>query len=732
MGHIKPSILSSRRKAGESRVDSDSTMTCSRPPTPESGSPRRSLASHISRQAPLTPTDSPTPPSQETGATFPEAIDFSALVGLAADDSNPTSFYNIMKTARPYRSHKYPACARCHKRRSRCTIEVPGQACLLCRMHGVPCSSATSKKDNHVTPKIGFVHRSLIANDESMEGFSHIVGPVIARDTQILDQYLPQQTNGTNGAHVAIQPSIGRRESHKPIYHVPIPPRRPSPQECNCARNQPGELLDQVEPFIDKLLNNYYEHFHPCYPVTEEDCIMTRCKDRSQLPQTFFVNLVAYALFYWDASPALAGYARPDQDFAWQTAVAGNIADMQKGDLSTINSICIDLAGRPSRCLVKNMSDVARAVALSHAIGLNHDSSEWKIGDMEKRLRWKTWWGVVVQDRWFNFAQGTPPYISKGHYDVPLPTVESLTQGRGGSVKHARAAEVFIHLCRLTEIVGDVLPLIYHIRSGNDSIAAEQTSRSEIELNRWMESRPSWLNLNDFHNRPPVPGLVNLQLSYLSVRMLLRRIAWHEISQRESDPASSWLLGCQAAAEDIVRFVTSLHKTDLAGFWLPYNAHHFTSAVTLLLRCALQTSYSNVRTQCMSSARTLVDCLHKFLDDHAWDLAETALAQSETVLKRIEDSIPKTPMARTPSLPSASIRHYQHNNHNHNHNHRHNGLDAMDTRGYRDENALGDPLPEDAFFTQQGQGSIEELFPEIFSDFTDTALFGGGDVYDHS
>ena len=574
-------------------------------------------------------------------------------------------------------------------------------------MHGVPCSSATSEKDDRVTPKVGFVHRSLIADYKSLEGCSHFVGPVIARDTQILDQYLPQ-TNGTNG-HVPVQPSIGRGESQKAIYHVSTPPRRLSHPECACTVNQPGELLDQVETFVDKLLANYYEHFHPCYPVTEEDCVMSRCKDRTQLPETFFVTLIAYALFYWDASPALAGYARPDQDFAWSMAVAANIADMQKGDVSTIITICINISGRPSRCLVNNVANVARAVALSHAIGLNHDCSGWKISDMEKRLRWKAWWGVVIQDRWFNFAQGTPPYISKGHYDVPLPTVESLTLGRGGSVKHTRAAEVFVHLCRLTEIVGDVLPLIYHIRSGNDSIAAEQTSRSEIELNRWMESRPSWLNLNDYHNRPPVPGLVNLQLSYLSVRMLLRRIAWHEISQRESDPASSWLLGCQAAAEDIVRFVTSLHKQDLMAFWLPYNAHHFTSAATLLLRCALQTSYSNVRAQCMSSARTLVDCLRKYHEAYKWDLAGTALSQSETVLKRIEDSIPNTSVSSTPNLPTVSLRHHDH----------------MDTRGYGDENMLGDPLPEDDFIAQQGQGSIEELFPEIFSDFTDMALFGG-------
>lgn len=611
-----------------------------------------------------------------------------------------------MKTARPYRSHKYPACARCHKRRSRCTIEIPGQACLLCRMHGVPCSSATAKKDDRVTPRIGFVHRSLLTDEKSAENYSHIVGPVIARDTQILDQYLPQ-VNG-HSHHVPIQPNIGRRESSKPIYHVPIPPSRPSPAECNCSRNLPAELLDQVEPFLDKLLANYYDHAHPCYPVTDEDCVMARIKDRNSLPQPFLVNLVSQALFYWDVSPALAIHARPDQDAAWQVAVAANTANMQKSDMATIVAICVNLAGRPSRCLVNNVANVARAVALSHAIGLNHDCSEWKMSDMEKRVRWKAWWGVVIQDRWFNFAQGTPPYISKGHYDVPFPTVDLLTQARAASMKHTRSAEVYIQLCRLTEIVGDVLPLIYHIRSGNDSIAAEQTSRSEIELNRWVESRPGWLNLNDFHNRPPVPGLVNLQLSYLSVRMLLRRIAWHEISQRESDPASSWLLGCQAAADDIVRFVTSLHKQDLLAFWLPYNAHHFTSAVTLLLRCALQTSYSNVRAQCMTSARTLVDRLRTFHEQEKWDLAETALSQSEMVLKRIEDSLPQTPLSRTPNMPPAALRH-----------------DHMGTPVYLNDGMMGDQISEEDFLTHHGQSSIEELFPEIFADFTDTALFTG-------
>ncbi|EXJ86304.1 hypothetical protein A1O3_03255 [Capronia epimyces CBS 606.96] len=620
-----------------------------------------------------------------------------------------------MKSARPYRSHRYPACTRCHQRRSRCLVEVPGQACSRCHRHGVPCSLANTKKDDShghesQSPKIGFIHRSLLADARSLESNARVVGPVMARDTQILEQYLHLPPASTNGR------SIQREtQQQQPIYQVPIPPRMPSPTGCQCSRNLPQELLAQVDPFLDKLMSNYFEHIEPCFPLTDEHYIMTRIQNRSTLPQTFLVILVSHALFYWDLSPTLTAYVRPDQDLAWQTSVALNAASLQKGDIATISTICIGTSGRPYQRLVHNVANVARTVALAYTIGLNHDCSEWKIRDLEKRLRWKLWWGLLIQDRWLNFAQGTPPYVSKDHYNVPIPTVELLlTPSRADSLRDVRAAEVYIQLCRLTELIGDVLPLIYSFRAKDST---EQISQLEIALDQWMEGQPSWLDLGDFYERPSVPGLVNLQLSYLSVRMLLRRMAWHEISQhdshcesqRDSNPPSSWLLACQVAAGNIVGFVTSLRKHDLIAFWLPYNAHHFTSAVTLLLRCALQTSDTNVRRQCMTSARALVDCLHKYQEEDKWDLAETCLSQSECVLKRIEDSLPCTLNDTPPTMPSHSV--------------------AVDTQSHFKGGAVDEAMPEDVSTMQQVQdSSLEELFPEIFGDWpSDNFFMGQGD-----
>ena len=320
----------------------------------------------------------------------------------------------------------------------------------------------------------------------------------------------------------------------------------------------------------------------------------------------------------------------------------------------------------------------------------------------------------------YNFSYGTPPYITVGHYDVPLPSPEVLTEAGTGSVKHVRAAECYIALCQLTLILGDVLPLLYHIRSGNDAVAAQQVSKSEVELRTWLSGLPQHLYLLDYSRSGDIPGLANLQLSYLAVshsecpsvlpkliierqvRMLLARITWHDISSKEPDPHPSWLQQCSDSAEEVVRFALSLHPIDFRGFWLPHNSHHFTSAVTLLLRCALQTSNDETRRSCMKNARILVDFLRKAKEENDWDMAEECLATSEPVLKRIEDALSRTRFENNPYVPKQQQYHEW---------------------APSFEDTLVPGLEQNGQFNGDiSQLSIEVLFPEIFSEFTDTAM----------
>ena len=100
----------------------------------------------------------------------------------------------------------------------------------------------------------------------------------------------------------------------------------------------------------------------------------------------------------------------------------------------------------------------------------------------------------------------------------------------------------------------------------------------------------------------------------------------------------------------------------------------------------------------MSSARTLVDRLRKYKDEHNWDMAEAALNQSESILKRIEDGLTSGPTSMT-----------------------------QQPQVYQTSPAIDDTFWEHPNLLYPGfgwQAPPEELFPGVFSDLNaDSVLF---------
>lgn len=174
-------------------------------------------------------------------------------------------------------------------------------------MHGVPCSSATAKSLERA-PKVGFVRRSISDGDYQTE-LKHVVGPIISRDTQILEQYLPPADESIDDP--SSLRATGPQPPHKAVYHATVPQRRPSPPECVCSRNLCTELCDRVELFADKLVALYFDQLHPCFPVVDEDCVKRKMTD-GLLPPHYAANLYAYSLFYADMSPELSAYVQPE------------------------------------------------------------------------------------------------------------------------------------------------------------------------------------------------------------------------------------------------------------------------------------------------------------------------------------------------------------------------------------------------------------------------------------
>lgn len=94
-----------------------------------------------------------------------------------------------------------------------------------------------------------------------------------------------------------------------------------------------------------------------------------------------------------------------------------------------------------------------------------------------------------------------------------------------GSSTHAK--KTFSHLCQLTRVLGELLPIIYSLRA-NNSDHWKQIRRAECALDDWLDALPDCLNqtkeptdrISDF------TGASSLWFCYLSLQLVLNRLAF--------------------------------------------------------------------------------------------------------------------------------------------------------------------------------------------------------------
>lgn len=67
-------------------------------------------------------------------------------------------------------------------------------------------------------------------------------------------------------------------------------------------------------------------------------------------------------------------------------------------------------------------------------------------------------------------------------------------------------------------------------------------------------------------------------------------------------------------------------------------AYHFTSAATLILRCALEAQATDTAQECVASAKRLMEFLRKMKNEVNWDLADICLDHCEAVVEKLSDS----------------------------------------------------------------------------------------------
>ncbi|KAF4447516.1 putative transcriptional regulatory protein C25B8.11 [Fusarium austroafricanum] len=406
------------------------------------------------------------------------------------------------------------------------------------------------------------------------------------------------------------------------------------------------QLIEKIlEPFTSELVDVYFEKVNSSFPLINEAYFRKQYKEnKSGISPALLSCLYAHSITFWNSSPTLSRHRCPDGRFIWNLATEANYSQIHRSPgISVMEASILNIGGREVTALMGNGVLLASSVAMAHSLGLNHSPIPWEIPQSEKNLRMKIWWALLVHDKWLSLSHGTPPLISPTLNDVPKPLVENLCEEDSSSDRVLKAT-VYIALVSLTEVLDLHLRHVHHSSLSDE---ARDTTHLELALNNWVE------DLSDNIRRIVVrgtnlriPGAANLRLSYLTVKLLLQRIEL-EAEKRIRDAGDSRLLNrymqARRTAEDILILTQELQPEHLADCWLPSAGFAFSTTISFLLRCALETENSTsglVQSSSLKIASDLLSTLREHKEKHSWDLGDICLAQHADVVEKLRAMTP--------------------------------------------------------------------------------------------
>ncbi|KAH7080662.1 C6 transcription factor-like protein [Paraphoma chrysanthemicola] len=553
---------------------------------------------------------------------------------------------------RPYRSHKVPACTRCRSRKIRCHIDIPGEPCLSCRERRLKCqyieSTTTtnsptedvgdqrpSKRRRHSEPEDApsrprsapILHKS--TNNPSA---SIMLAPHLAEDVDIFNRHISQHRNPGSATEDS-EPSkyqTLRHDDNDPVVYLSVPRfRRGLPPGSGCGREQ-LEILEQIMgPFRREVVELYFRHVHYHFPILDDEtCENLRAGNFAKVPNNLLCVIFALGSPLWSRSDTLKMHPRPDSYYVWNKAISATLEDFLSPGMPTIQAAVLDQIGRPSVSIVGNITLCGRTISLAQTFGLHRDPSKWDITENEKSIRIRLWWCCLISDHWSSIAYGAPPHISKGYYDVPRPTVSSLISPKS-TAQQKHATTCFIHMCELTELLGDILPLVYQINPDRDELS-RKVDRFKGELNELETRLPEWLPL------PNRAGSSMLWLCFLSVRLILARITFRSaILEGDSILGRARMDQLRIASSAVLDYILSLGDAQFQDFWLPYATQILVHAITVSLRCTVETQDPEVRNTSVARLQRVVAHMQHARDNDDWDIAIYVLERCAEPVSRI-------------------------------------------------------------------------------------------------
>ena len=467
-----------------------------------------------------------------------------------------------------------------------------------------------------------------------------MLAPHLAEDVDIFNRHLLQHRRADAEESEPSKYQTLLHDVKDPVIYTTVPRFRTGlPPGSGCGREQLEVLEQLMGPFKREVIELYFNNIHYHFPILDDEtCETLRSGKLAPVPNNLMCVIYAMSTPLWTRSETLRMHPRPDVHYVWNKGISATLEDFLSPGMATIQGAILDQVGRPSVSIVGNITLCGRTISLAQTFGLHRDPSKWNITENEKSVRIRLWWCCLITDHWGSIAYGAPPYISKGYHDVPRPTVSSLISTKA-TAQQRYATTCFVHLCVLTELVGDILPLVYQIAPDRGHLSRE-VDRFKRELTDLERQLPDWLHL------PNRAGSCMLWLCFLSVKLILARITFRAaILDGVSTLSRERMDQLRTASSAVLDFILMLGEAQFQSFWLPYATQIIVHAITVSLRCTVETQDPGIRTACVSRLERTITHLQHARDQYDWDIAIYCLERCADPVSRLVS------MAREPPQP---------------------------------------------------------------------------------
>ncbi|KAJ5153403.1 uncharacterized protein N7482_009881 [Penicillium canariense] len=349
--------------------------------------------------------------------------------------------------------------------------------------------------------------------------------------------------------------------------------------------------LDTIEslvaPYGSTLIEKFFEHVHPSFPILMEDAFRQSYRERRQLSPLLLAAVYVLTLKFVDVGVASQTVRRPDASRLESTALSLLVESLPFPSISTMQAGLL----LTQKSTLATASLNGQLVTAGFELGLHQDCSNWRMKTWEKGLRKRLAWALYMQDKWSSLVHGRPSQIFAFNWTVKDLVEQDFSDAFASGTNSAHddgdvghGPLLFCHMVALTTILSDILDRFYTLQAIEDFRAAgnqrtrlilDKAKPAQIRLKDWFSSLPAALKMESSSGEL-VETITDelarngaLHLAYFATEITLHRCIVRSLA---SDATDSYLAHiCRSAAKtrliSAMDFVNRLRPAHLRSFW---------------------------------------------------------------------------------------------------------------------------------------------------------------------